>query len=479
MTGVQTCALPICDKDNDKEARQKLAAANAAKITRRLIERWRDDARPEGPPGGGAKASHDPAYRTRGIIGDGEYQTDVRGAETSQKPGDRAPARGEGVLVMDALHRWVETADEPDLFALLGEYGMGKSVTCERLYEELRARKQADGKRREPLLFNLKDITLARGVPTLDEIIEECAMRGWEDVKRGDITLAFVMARMRAGAVVIFDGLDEVLVKLNARDGQTFTNSLLQLAAKYRARHRDGASPRVLIACRTQYFRSLDAQRNHFLMQDRGGVKSENYRALELLPFSEAQVESYLKRTLPGEDTDRLMALIRSVHNLEELSQRPYTLKLIRDFIPDIEAEKKAGRAINGVTLYRKMVEGWLLRDAGKHSIRPEDKQSLAAHLAAHLWRGRLSAIPVNALEDWLHLWLDSSPGLAARYRSLNPEQLEEDLRTATFLSRVDGRNTSKGEFRFAHTSLQEFFLADYLLQALRDDRREIGRAHV
>ena len=45
---------------------------------------------------------------------------------------------------------------------------------------------------------------------------------------------------------------------------------------------------------------------------------------------------------------------------------------------------------------------------------------------------------------------------------------LKKDLRTATFL--VGG---GKRDFRFAHTSLQEFFLAAFLLRALRDDQPE------
>src|SRR5262249_32487656 len=49
----------------------------------------------------------------------------------------------------------------------------------------------------------------------------------------------------------------------------------------------------------------------------------------------------------------------------------------------------------------------------------------------------------------------------------------EEDLRTATFLARQDGSDPSKGEFRFAHTSLQEYFLAEYLLMAARVNRLE------
>ncbi|MDR1806886.1 MAG: tripartite tricarboxylate transporter permease, partial [Propionibacteriaceae bacterium] len=50
--------------------------------------------------------------------------------------------------------------------------------------------------------------------------------------------------------------------------------------------------------------------------------------------------------------------------------------------------------------------------------------------------------------------------------------KLNEALRNATFLSRVD-KTANDGAFRFAHTSLQEFFLSEYLLRALRDDAPE------
>lgn len=74
--------------------------------------------------------------------------------------------------------------------------------------------------------------------------------------------------------------------------------------------------------------------------------------------------------------------MVRSVHNLEELTQRPFTLRLVAELIPDIEKDRLAGRPVYGVTLYRHMARRWLERDAGKHHIKPEHK----IHLAAYLW---------------------------------------------------------------------------------------------
>jgi hypothetical protein len=273
---------------------------------------------------------------------------------------------------------------------------------------------------------------------------------------------------------VIFDGLDEVLVKLDAAEGQTFTRSLLSLPALVRDTQPDQAlHPRLLISCRTHFFRTLRDQQNHFTGQERGGPRPDAFRALVLLPFTEGQIQHYLRAALHEDDAgvERLLTTIRSVHNLSELSQRPYTLGLIADQLPEIERLRLDGRTVYGTSLYRRMVERWLERDSGKHHVQPEHKLRLAAHLAAHLWREGSGLLPANRIEPWFFAWLDGEPDLRLRYQRLHPEQLEEDLRTATFLVREDGADGSA--FRFAHTSLLEYFLAEYLLDAVRGDTPE------
>ena len=89
--------------------------------------------------------------------------------------------------------------------------------------------------------------------------------------------------------------------------------------------------------------------------------------------------------------------------------------------------------------------------------------------LARHSWL-KLKCVE---LHDWLHTWLDSEPALRSRYQRLHPEQLEEDLRTATFLARDDDETTQRSAFRFAHTSLLEFFLACHLRDAALNDKAD------
>ncbi len=388
-----------------------------------------------------------------------------------------APAPGpEPVVALDYLIQWLDDPEAPALFALLGEYGMGKTITCQALKERL-DRRDPDADGPFALYFDLRLITgLERRTPTLREVCEECMERGWQgEAAAGAYRLDDVLCWAGAGALVIFDGLDEVLVKLTAADGQTFTRSLLGLPGLVNAAHADSPPrPRLLISCRTHFFRSLRDQQNYFTCQERSGPRPDAFRALILLPFTDAQVRRYLSAALAEEapGVERLLETIRSVHNLNELSQRPYTLSLLTDQLPGIERLRLAGRPVHGATLYRGMVDRWLERDSdsGKHHVQPEHKRRLAAHLAAHLWRDGSGLLPANRIEPWLHAWLDAEPDLRLRYQRLHPDQLEEDLRTATFLVRDDNAG---GSFRFAHTSLLEYFLAEYLLDAIRADAPE------
>ena len=376
-----------------------------------------------------------------------------------------------GTEVMPYLLDWVNAPDAPALFALLGEYGMGKTVISQKLCTLLNQRLEADTTQAIPLLFDLRNLTgLDKRVPTLRETLEECMARGWQTPATiSKYTLEHVLQWMDRGAVIILDGLDEVLVKLSEADGQIFTNTLLKLLFDTKQRPTLRGKPRMLLTCRTQYFRTLPDQNNHFTGQERGEHNAGAYRAMLLLPLTEDQVLGYLRAAAPdGIDAERLLDTIRSVHNLEELTQRPYTLKLVTEFIPEIESDRLAGRTVYGVTLYRRMVQRWLERDSGKHHIKPEHKLRLAAHLAAHLWNSRRSVLPAESIESWFHAWLEQQSDINRRYASLPPDHLEEDLRTATFLARQDDEGASG--FRFAHTSLQEFFLADYLFQAQRSD---------
>ncbi|XSS51603.1 pentapeptide repeat-containing protein [Propionibacteriaceae bacterium Y1923] len=451
-----------------KEQDQKEAAANAAKVVFAALAGgtiWTDGGHAPRPPTPDRQRHGRPGLDDVSVL-----VQEVYGAHASLDKNDGPVTSGvAGTDVLDFLTDWASGSGGAPLCALLGEYGMGKTISCQRLAEALHERRDQDPTLRIPLYFDLRHLTnLADRVPPLVETVTECMVRGWP--ADSSYTMEDFWQWVDMGAVVIFDGLDEALVHMNASDGAAFTRGLLGLIDTAGRRKNVAVPPKVLVSCRTQYFRTLDEQRNHLAGQERGTKTPDQFTALQLLPFTEAQYTRYLSLVDPRLDTEAALALLRSTHNLEELASRPATLAMIGEFVEELEADRRAGRVVQGVTLYGKVAQRWLERDAGKHHIKPEHKLSLAEHLAAHLWRKGTPTLPAIDIEDWFHLWRESQPQFR-RYQNVNADQLEEDLRVATFLSRQDDPTGSS--FGFALTSVQEYFLARHLLSALQQDLPE------
>ena len=485
-----TVVKAICDwgtkKNNpSKEEDQKKAAQNAAIVARAILEqghltrrsaeerrRLRELENPKSStprfPDVLGMGKHDEVLEEKRLIRDSRAST----LNLDPKAAPGTPAQG--TPVVEAMLDWATNPTEPQLFALLGEYGMGKTVSCQRFTRELAERRKANPTLPMPLYFNLKNVADARLADNLEDLVVTCMRDDWLPKHSPQHTWQAFTSWLTAGpCVVIFDGLDEMLVKLDATQGSLFLNRLLgtlQLLDDEDANRQI----RLVLSCRTQYFRTLLDQRSFFLGKDRQGLRADSYRAMTLLPLGDDQIHCYLETALPGSDIARIMELVASVHNLPELAARPFSLKLIAEHIPEIERARASGKPVFGATLYKAMVERWLARDEGKHFIDPEHKSTFMAELAAWLWREKKTAAPAKDLETIFRRWIRSDEDLNDIYPSTltksDKDKLNEDLRTATFLTRQDDKRGST--FHFAHTSLQEYFLACYLLDAIqRDDR--------
>ena len=485
-----TVVKAICDwgtkKNNpSKEEDQKKAARNAAIVARAILEqghltrrsaeerrRLRELENPKSRaprfPDVLGMGKHDEVLEEERLI------RDSRASSLNLDPNAAPGIPAQGTPVVEAMLDWVVNPTEPQLFALLGEYGMGKTVSCQRFTRQLAERRKANPALPMPLYFNLKNVADARLADNLEDLVVTCMRDDWLPKHSPQHTWQAFTSWLATGpCVVIFDGLDEMLVKLDTTQGSLFLNRLLgtlQLLDDEDANRRI----RLVLSCRTQYFRTLLEQRSFFLGKDRQDLRADSYRAMTLLPLDDDQIRRYLETALPGSDIARIMELVSSVHNLPELAARPFSLKLIAEHIPEIERDRASGKPVFGATLYKAMVERWLARDEGKHFIDPEHKSAFTAELAAWLWRGKKTAAPAKDLETIFRRWIRGDEDLNDIYPSTltksDKDKLNEDLRTATFLTRQDDERGST--FGFAHTSLQEYFLARYLLDAIqRDDR--------
>ena len=395
---------------------------------------------------------------------------------SGRTPKSDADSTQERLDALQFLQDWASDPKAPPFCALLGEYGMGKTTTCKMLVQALLAARRDRPELPLPIYLDLRHLgERAKESPPLADIIDCIVRQSWrgghaQALQAADITRLV----QQEGALVVFDGLDEVLVHLTDHAGQRFTRELWRILppALFGNKSATDSAPshpgKLLISCRTHYFRTLRDQTTHLTGEGREGIRPQDYRALLLLPFSESQIGAYLSRNLPGRELDELLALIRSIHNLPEMAERPYTLSLIAENIHLLEQWRLEGRKVSGATLYRHLVRSWLERDAGKHQLTPDHKQLLMERIAADLWRGGARTWSVVDLEQWLIDFLSDQPRIAAHYTNLHRDVLKEDLRTATFLVRE-----GEDRFRFAHTSLHEFFLAAFLARALREGNLE------
>ena len=372
--------------------------------------------------------------------------------------------------VVESLVTWVCRADGDGLTfcALLGGSGIGKTTTSILLTRKLLELRKSDRQLPLPIYFDLRDLSPKAltdfGLRTVLARLLSVSTASPVEV---DDLLDTICSE---NTLVIFDGLDEVLLHLSPGDGQRLTRSLLEILTLANSnKEKSAPRTRLLVSCRTQYFRNVKEEFAFFDGQGRERVRGEDYIVFALLPFDEDQIREYLARNIPGSDSDQLFEMIRSVHDLRALAAQPVMLDMIREVLPSIEKDLSGGARIRSVDLYERFVGQWLTRDDGKHSLIPEHKILLMAHLAWQVWRSGSRTWSARWMEKWMLQFLHLHQEMELDYEHRMPDQWKQDFRTATFLSRRGD------DFSFAHSSLLEFFLAKRLCDCLFEE--EEGQA--
>ncbi|WP_350152233.1 pentapeptide repeat-containing protein [Nitrosomonas sp.] len=393
---------------------------------------------------------------------------------------EQAPTGASRVNAQQFLFGWANDPDSPPFCALLGEVGIGKTTNCKMLALTLTEHREADRKLPQVIYIDLRDARLTteeqENIPPLSVILDRILQKSWQS---GDSALSFdhhTIFRLvqQENALIIFDGLDEVLVHLKPMQGKAFIRELWRiLPPAVIDRDESGAKTarhtgKLLLSCRSHYFRDIWQQNNFLTGEGRDSVDAKRYQACILLPFTDEQIRAYLDKNFPEKDNQRTLDLIKTIHNLPEMAQRPVTLHIIAQHIPELESKQARGETVRGVTLYRMMTQAWLHRDDGKHQFGIEHKLQLMEQLAAAMWQSGQKQWHVEALENWLIDTIMANPRWQFEYQAAGLDVLREDLRTATFIVREE-----QSAFRFSHTSIQEYFLACHLFRALREAKPE------
>ena len=369
---------------------------------------------------------------------------------------------------VERLVSWARGSDNEHspMCALLGDLGTGKTTTTVLATQRLLELRKIGEQVPLPIYFDLRDLSPTTlkdfGLRTiLTQLLTKSSL--------STITVDNVLATVQdEHTLVIFDGLDEILVHLSPSDGQRLTRSLLEvLNLGKQNSQEENPRTRLLLSCRTQYFRTVEEEFSFFDGQGRENKRGKDYLVLTLLPFDEDQIREYLCRNVPEADTDRLLETIRSVHNLRELASQPVLLDMIREVLLTIDEDLSFGHRVRSVDLYERFVNKWLRRDDGKHSLIPEHKIQLMTHLALQVWRSGSRTWSARWMEEWMLQFLHTHPDMELHYAGRMPDQWKQDFRTATFLTRRGD------DFSFAHSSLLEYFLAKRLADSLEAESED------
>lgn len=371
---------------------------------------------------------------------------------------------------IDYLADWAISAPEvgSPFCAVLGEVGIGKTTTLMMLARELESRREKDASVPAVIFIDLKDYYF-EGEPDLEAILTEVIRRHWKGSGGRALTpQAIIEAVQKRGALIIFDGLDERIIPLPEAKRNAFIRELWRVLPPLSQKSEFGARRgRLVISCRSHYFPTITSLSSAFTGEGREGIREEDYIACVILPFSDEQIRSYLEGMFGSDRVDEAISVIQSVHNLSEAAQRPMLLELIAPELENLERRKKNGEAVYGVTLYRMFAERWMERDTGKHQFTPEHKLLMMEALAGHLCTINQRTLPWKKVATWLDGFLQAHPEIRGRYADKSASVLNQDFRTATLCLRPDGERDG---FRFAHTSLYEYFLALRLARQLEEN---------
>ena len=203
----------------------------------------------------------------------------------------------------------------------------------------------------------------------------------------------------------------------------------------------------VIVTCRSQYFpneKSIPIETGIKNIAPRAGGVSSVYRFLRIYisPFTEAQVEQYLKRAIPVWEWHRRRRAIEMARKIHYLVARPMFLSQI----PDLTRKKQEVK--DSWELYQFMVESWYAREEGW--IEPHQLKRASRIIARVVFMDRLMR-----QAEFL------APGDFTRIIGLiGLDKLHWQLSTRSLLNR-----DAAGNHKFAHRSIMEYLLIEGFIE--------------
>ena len=405
-----------------------------------------------------------------------EKAIETRFISDDKKPDERTVTE-DSTPALPYLRKWAKDKEARNrIFAILGGFGMGKTVTVQRFADEL----YRDSKAPTPIYLDFRRLISASNVGQpirieLPDIILQAI--GPSAAEHLDARKLIDMIQSEP-CVVILDGLDEIGNRIGRVHASALYRQLLELipGEVWQADRQNKGTPdwkkcptRIIVTCRTHFFRSFAEEQSTVAGNDRVGHRlRESIQTWYMAPLSPKAIKELFIKSLGEEEGQKALQTIQKVHDLLGLAQRPIMARYISEIAGGLLHRHRSGEVINIATIYEELFERALERDNDKELIlSPGDRVAILKALAFHLHEQSASELDVSSLESWFDCFALNYPGiqliLKSKSEGINTRGLlQTELRNASFLVRVHDER-----FVFAHTSFFEYFLGRALCDAV------------
>lgn len=386
---------------------------------------------------------HDPARPTEPALG--KYYVDLSTAR-STRDGEQK------VEVIDTYVReWLRRNGPQQHLAIFGEYGAGKSTFCQKLAHDLASSFLRDpNSGRVPILLNLREFI---GKLDIEAYVTSFLDR---ECKVTNPKIDLFRAMNDAGIfLLIFDGLDEMAVKVDADTLEANLMEIDKLASSPKAK--------VVLTSRPEHFVSAREEREAVSPTlNPLAARKARYDPIKILPWDEKQVEEFLRKRVPltegaTEPWGYYYGRIKSISSLQDLSQRPVLLDMIVKTLPVLISNKTP---INRPNLYRTYLVGEIKRQKLRKKrpllINEEDRLSLLRQLAVSVYLGDIQSINFGDARNLIE-------------QKTNPSKYDLEAHTRDFLT--NSFLVRQGdEYHFSHKSIMEYLVAAQLNEEINKD---------
>lgn len=251
--------------------------------------------------------------------------------------------------------------------------------------------------------------------------------------------------------ILLLDALDEdpfiVSNEPGVTDAQAFQKRLDEIIQATRN------FAEVVITCRTQYFPGQEDDPYEIKVKRPDEHGFYKLRKFYLSPFTMQEVKQYLRKKygfLPFINRNKKRQALQVVGQAKHLVMRPMMLSYIDLLVGPTR------KLDTDYVIYDTLVEEWLKREADKRKFGEAERQTFIDNLRQVSEQTALRLLAVKRAENRAYLTKTEAVAVAEQYQiPLRPEEV-----TGQSLLSCDG----VGNWKFAHKSIWEFFLAKRVL---------------